>query len=141
MGKIIRAVAGVLYDKSCHEVLITSRPEGRVYAGYWEFPGGKIEADEDPLDALKRELLEEVGLVVNKATCSHLTTMITEYPHGTVYLDVFVISNWSGEATNLEQQSLHWQRLSEPCMKQPLLITTDNILKLLQQYVKLKFGK
>lgn len=141
MGKIIRAVAGVLYDKKHHSVLITSRPQGKVYEGYWEFPGGKIEVGEAPLDALARELLEEIGVVVNKDACSQLTTLTTEYPHGTVSLAVFVISNWSGDAANLEQQSLHWHNLNESCAQQPLLITTDNILKLLQQHVKLKFGK
>lgn len=87
--------------------LLASRPTGKPYAGYWEFPGGKIEADESPLQALSRELDEELGITLEKAT--PWLTRIFSYPHATVRLRFYRVTNWQGELVPREQQQLIWQ--------------------------------
>jgi len=126
---IIRAVAGVL--KLGDHVLMASRPEGKIHAGSWEFPGGKLEQNETAVAALVRELNEEVGVAVDEDDCEHLTYIVQDYPHGQVQLDVVIVYKWQNEARALEGQGMHWHDLTTPCMQEPLLITTQKILDLL----------
>ncbi len=126
---IIRAVAGVL--KSGQKVLLASRPAGKIHAGSWEFPGGKLEAEETAAMALVRELYEEVGVTAKETDCEHLTYIVQDYSHGQVQLDVMVVHQWQGEPQALEQQGMHWQDLNLKCHEEPLLITTQKILDLL----------
>ncbi|MGH8403076.1 MAG: Nudix family hydrolase [Gammaproteobacteria bacterium] len=103
--KTTHVVAAVLKDQQ-GRVLINQRPEGKPWAGYWEFPGGKIEAGETPLAALKRELLEELGLTVCDAKpWIHLSH---GYPEYRVELDVWRVQRYSGELRARENQSLAW---------------------------------
>ena len=74
---------GVLIKPS-GQFLLTSRPAGKVYEGYWEFPGGKLEAGETVFDALKRELLEELGIVI--AAAQPWKVELIDYPHALVRL-------------------------------------------------------
>lgn len=129
MGKIIKAVAGVLVNGS--HVLMASRPEGKVYAGSWEFPGGKLESGESAVNALVRELYEEINVAVDAKDCTPLTFITQEYAHGLVHLDVVLVKKWQGEVAAIEGQGLHWQDLTKPCQEEPLLITTQKILDLL----------
>jgi 8-oxo-dGTP diphosphatase len=133
MGKIIHAVAGVLLDKD--QVLISSRPEGKVYAGYWEFPGGKLEVNEDAICAVIRELYEEVGVSVKRQDCEIIARLNQEYEHGLVYLDVVLVRAWIGIAQGIEKQEIFWHNLHNSCLKEPRLVTTDKILNLLKQYI------
>jgi 8-oxo-dGTP diphosphatase len=94
------------------EFLLAQRPEGKPYSGYWEFPGGKIEADEDPRAALVRELEEELGIKVTAAT-PWITRMYT-YTHATVRLHFWRVSAWTGEPRPLEDQDIRWQRVGAP---------------------------
>lgn len=87
--------------------LLTCRPEGKPYAGYWEFPGGKIEAGEAPLHALDRELQEELGIQIQQAT--PWITRVFTYTHATVRLHFFRINQWHGEPWGREHQQLSWQ--------------------------------
>lgn len=128
---IIKAVAGVL--KRGSQVLMASRPIGKIHAGSWEFPGGKIEANESVATALTRELKEEVGVIAVEKDCEHLTYIVQDYPHGQVQLDVMLVHQWTGEPIALENQGMHWQDLNLPCTLQPLLITTQKILYLIVQ--------
>jgi len=104
--KITHVAAGILI-KPDGSFLLGSRPEGKPYAGYWEFPGGKLEAGETPLDALKRELHEEMGIAVTEADPWMVQTFT--YPHAKVRLNFFKVTGWTGEPHPHEGQSFAWQ--------------------------------
>lgn len=133
MVKVIKACLGILIrDK---QILITSRPEGKVMAGYWEFPGGKIEAGEDYTNALQRELFEELAIESDITQFEHLGTVEHQYPHGLAQLDVVLVTSWSGEITPCEKQLLHWHDLAHEVAVAPLLPTTVAVLDLLTTYL------
>jgi 8-oxo-dGTP diphosphatase len=129
MVKIIRAVAGVLQFNS--HVLIASRPAGKTHAFNWEFPGGKLEEGETAVDALIRELKEEIDINVSFTDCIPITFLTQSYAHGDVQLDVLKVIKWQGEPRALEGQEIYWQDITKPCTKHPLLITTQLILDIL----------
>jgi 8-oxo-dGTP diphosphatase len=108
--ELILVAAGVLRDAS-GRVLITQRRDGKHAAGFWEFPGGKIQAGESPLQALCRELAEEIGIQVSAAT--PLMTFRHSYPERVVELHVFEVSHYSGEPRGLEGQPLRWVTVAE----------------------------
>ena len=89
-------------------VLLARRPAGKVYAGYWEFPGGKVEPDEPVIDALKREIHEELGVAIGRA--HPWITRVFVYPHATVRLHFHRVTSWSGELRALEHEAIAWQR-------------------------------
>jgi len=91
--------------------LLAERPVGKVYAGYWEFPGGKVEAGETPLQGLARELQEEIGIEIE--TAFPWLTQVFTYPHATVRLHFFRVTAWHGEPHGRENQRLAWQRSDE----------------------------
>ncbi|WP_269530935.1 Nudix family hydrolase [Chitinimonas sp. BJYL2] len=104
--KITHVAAGVLVRPD-GQFLLGSRPEGKAYAGWWEFPGGKIESGETPRQALDRELHEEMGISV---TAAHPWLVQTfTYPHATVRLNFFKVTAWEGELHSREAQSFAWQ--------------------------------
>jgi 8-oxo-dGTP diphosphatase len=100
----VHAVAGLIMRDG--KLLMAERPEGKPYSGYWEFPGGKIEDDEDVGTAIKRELHEELGIEVTNAEpwFEHLHA----YPDKTVFLELWLIKEFSGEPQGLENQQLRW---------------------------------
>ena len=98
---VVDVAVGVLIRPS-GDFLLTTRPVGKVYAGYWEFPGGKLEAGETVLQALRRELQEELGLTIADAT-QWKTTMV-DYPHALVLLNFCKVLNWSGDLQMREAQ-------------------------------------
>jgi 8-oxo-dGTP diphosphatase len=89
------------------DVLLGQRPPGKPYDGYWEFPGGKVEAGEAIIDALKREFVEELGVRIVSATewcgVEHV------YEHAHVRLHFFISREWIGEPQSLEGQAFAWQ--------------------------------
>lgn len=97
--------AGVLRDVH-GRVLIAQRPAGVHLAGLWEFPGGKVEKDETIVDALHRELFEEIGIRVVK--CRTLIEVEHCYPERIVRLHVFLVSQWLGRPEGREAQALRW---------------------------------
>jgi 8-oxo-dGTP diphosphatase len=101
----IEVVAGALFDAT-GRVLIAQRPAGKALAGRWEFPGGKLHAGEEPYDALVRELREELGVEV--AAARRLLRYSHPYPERVVWLDLWVVSEWSGEPHGLDGQALRW---------------------------------
>lgn len=112
----VHAVVGIL--KNNNRILIAQRPEGKAYGGYWEFPGGKIEANERPIDALKRELQEELGIEVTET--EPWFEHIHVYPDKTVLLDIWLVRDYKGRATSNEGQALKWANFAE-IMALPLL--------------------
>jgi len=95
-------VAGILLQGD--RMLIAERPVGKPYAGYWEFPGGKIEANESARAALARELHEELGIEVIAAR--HLFNHTYTYPDKTVSLEVWLVNEFRGEPEGKENQEL-----------------------------------
>ena len=100
-------VAAAVLQRPDGAFLLAQRPAGKVYAGYWEFPGGKIEPGEAADKALARELREELGIEIGEAF--PWITRVYAYPHGTVRLQFFRIESWSGEPHPLEDQAISWQ--------------------------------
>lgn len=105
--------------------LLTSRPTGKAYAGYWEFPGGKLEADETVEEALRRELHEEIGITIHDCTLWKIERI--DYPHALVQLNFCKVTQWTGELQMLESQSFVWQQL--PVTVQPVLPGTVPVLQ------------
>jgi 8-oxo-dGTP diphosphatase len=105
----VAVVVGIL--KRGGRFLVAERPVGKPYSGYWEFPGGKIEPDESPLNALKRELEEEIGITVVQAT--HWQSIDHVYPDKTVHLSLWWVDDYRGEPHSKENQTLHFASLAE----------------------------
>lgn len=125
---LIEVAVGVLIRQD-GEFLLTSRPLGKVYQGYWEFPGGKQESGETVEQALRRELLEELGLVIGPALPWKEATV--DYPHALVHLNFCKVYQWSGELQMREAQSFSWQRL--PVQVAPVLPGTLPVLQWLAE--------
>lgn len=124
---VTEVVAAVLIQPD-GRVLLAQRPPGKVYAGYWEFPGGKVEPGEALEAALARELHEELGIVVSRA--SRWITRVFEYPHASVRLNFFRLFEWHGEPHPHEGQVFSWQ-LPGAVEVTPLLPANLPILKAL----------
>ena len=120
---VVQVAVGVLV-RGDGAFLLTSRPAGKPYAGYWEFPGGKLEAGEDVRAALQRELHEELGVQVLSAHAWH--DEMVDYPHALVHLHFWIVSAWEGELRMLEGQTFSWQQL--PVDLEPILPGTIPVL-------------
>jgi len=120
----VDVAVGVLID-GADNFLLTSRPEGKVYAGYWEFPGGKLEAGETVEQALRRELHEELGITIGAAEPWRIE--LVDYPHARVRLHFCKVREWQGAFEMREQQAMAWQRL--PVTVQPVLPGTVPVLQ------------
>ena len=121
--KTIDVAVGVLI-KSNGDFLLTSRPPGKVYGGYWEFPGGKLEAGETVEQALRRELTEEIGITIGSARPWKVE--VVDYPHALVRLNFCKVFDWTGELHMHEGQSFAWQSL--PVTVTPVLPGTVPVL-------------
>ncbi|MDR2852786.1 MAG: NUDIX domain-containing protein, partial [Burkholderiaceae bacterium] len=115
---IVEVAVGVLLDAH-GQFLLTSRPEGKVYAGYWEFPGGKIEAGETVEQALIRELREELGIEALPAAIARWREQRVDYPHALVRLHFCRVTGWRGALQMREGQRHAWSRL--PVTLAPIL--------------------
>ncbi|MCC6868283.1 MAG: Nudix family hydrolase [Burkholderiales bacterium] len=105
-GAVVRVAAAVLLRPD-GRVLLAQRPPGKPYAGYWEFPGGKLEPDETPRAALDRELAEELGIAVIHASPWFVQEFV--YPHAHVELHFFRVDAWRGELVGHDGQAFAWQ--------------------------------
>ena len=125
---MVEVAVGVLMQAD-GSFLLTSRPVGKPYAGYWEFPGGKLEAGESIEEALSRELNEELGLTMGEAKAWKVE--VVDYPHALVRLHFFKVTQWSGELQMKEQQSYAWSVL--PVGVSPILPGALPVLEWLEQ--------
>lgn len=106
VGKTVEVAAAVL-QRPDGSFLLAQRPADKIWAGYWEFPGGKVEAGESARDALVRELREELGIEV--VTAYPWLTRLFTYPHATVRLSFFRVTEWEGVMHPHEGQQFSWQ--------------------------------
>jgi 8-oxo-dGTP diphosphatase len=120
----VDVAVGVLIDAQ-GRFLLTSRPVGKVYAGHWEFPGGKLEAGESVEQALRRELIEEIGIHIGPVHPWKVALM--DYEHARVRLHFCKVFEWTGEFEMREQQAMAWQTL--PVQVQPVLPGTLPVLR------------
>ncbi len=125
MSKRIEVAAAVI-ERPDGAFLMASRPPGKVYAGWWEFPGGKVEAGESARHALTRELREELGIEVEEAW--PWLNRSFDYPHAAVMLHFFRVTRWRGEPHPHEGQTLAWTRAETPDVA-PILPANGPILK------------
>ncbi len=122
-------VAAAVITRDDGRFLLAQRPAGKVYAGYWEFPGGKIESGESPLAALQRELHEELGIDVERAY--PWITRDYDYPHAAVRLRFFRVTGWHGEPHGKEAQSFAWESARDVSVS-PLLPANGPVLSALE---------
>lgn len=121
---VVDVAVGVLIRPDGH-FLLTSRPVGKVYAGYWEFPGGKLEAGETVAQALLRELHEELGITIGPAMPWRVE--MVDYPHALVRLNFCKVFSWRGDLQMREAQLFAWQQL--PVQVAPVLPGTVPVLQ------------
>lgn len=119
-------VAAAIVERADGRVLLAERPAGKPWAGYWEFPGGKIERGETPHAALARELHEELGIEVDAAT--PWITFVYDYPERSVRLHFFRVPRWHGEPHGREGQRLAWE-LPGSVQVAPLLPANEKVLR------------
>ncbi|HSQ71023.1 MAG TPA: NUDIX domain-containing protein [Rubrivivax sp.] len=120
----VDVAVGVLIDGQ-GRFLLTTRPPGKVYAGYWEFPGGKVEAGESIEQALRRELHEELGITI--AAAQPWQVELVDYPHALVRLHFRKVFAWQGDFEMREGQTMAWQQL--PVQVAPVLPGTVPVLR------------
>ena len=121
-------VAVAVLIRADGRALLARRPAGKVYAGYWEFPGGKVEAGEPVIEALKREIREELGVAIERAY--PWITRVFVYPHATVRLHFHRVVAWRGEPRALEHEAIAWQR-PEAAEVAPMLPANGPVLRAL----------
>lgn len=121
---VVDVAVGVLIRPD-GDFLLTSRPAGKVYAGYWEFPGGKLEVGETVEQALQRELHEELGITIGPARAWKVA--MVDYPHALVRLNFCKVFSFTGDLQMREAQSFSWQRL--PVHVIPVLPGTVPVLQ------------
>ena len=119
----VDVAVGVLIDGD-DRFLLTSRPDGKVYAGHWEFPGGKLEAGESVEQALRRELHEELGITIGAP--QPWKTTLHDSAHALVRLHFCKVFAWRGAFEMREGQRMAWQTL--PATVAPLLPGTLPVL-------------
>lgn len=124
---IVEVVAAVILRPN-GQFLLTRRPGGKIYSGYWEFPGGKVEKNESLQHALERELWEELGIQIRQA--HPWITRIFTYSHATVRLHFFRVVEWIGKLSPRERQGLFWQ-LPHQVTVSPILPANGPILQAL----------
>lgn len=122
----IDVAVGILIQSN-GEVLLAQRPEGKPYAGYWEFPGGKVEPGEPIVHALKREFVEELGVEILSAEPWCCVEYV--YPHAHVRLHFYLSRAWTGTPQSLEGQALAWQGVVK---LEPLLPATIPLIQWLE---------
>ena len=102
----IKKIVLAIIENEKHEILIAKRKLAVDQSCLWELPGGKIEKNETPFEAMQREVKEEVALTVELA--EHLLNFTHEYPDRTLLFDVFYVKTYEGQAIGAEGQEIRW---------------------------------
>lgn len=102
---MLHVVVGILFNRD-QQVLIALRQAHQSKGGFWEFPGGKVEAGESAYQSLCREFQEEIGITVLAAL--PFTQVSFDYPDKTVLLDTWRITHFEGDAIGAEGQLIRW---------------------------------
>jgi len=122
-------IAVGIIRNSANKYLVSRRSEIGLHAGKWEFPGGKVERGESVVQALNRELAEELGIIVSES--SPLLKLDFDYPQRQVRLDVWMIDNYDGQVIANEGQRLCWLGLDQ-IEKLELLEANHSIIEALK---------
>jgi len=132
MTKVVEVAAAILLREidGNTEFLLAQRPRGKVYSGYWEFPGGKVEPGESLRQALLRELQEELGIKIDRAW-PWLSCEFT-YPHARVRLKFFRVTSWHGEILPIEHSGFVWMKIGDSAPVSPVLPANGPILRALE---------
>ena len=125
----IQVVAAIIFNQH-GEILLSSRPDDKIFAGFWEFAGGKVEADETPFAALQRELLEETGLHIKKA--QYWQTLTVERENAIIRVNFWRVAygEWQGKLQARENQQFAWQNPKNITVT-PILPSNQPILEAL----------
>lgn len=126
----IHAVVGVVFDQSQECIVISKRQPHQSFSGYWELPGGKIEPNESLADALKRELAEELDIVVTDLI--HLGTHTNYFKDYSVKVEVCKIISFSNFPIGKEGQEIRWIGLDRVLDVEPLLPGSEEIINLIK---------
>ena len=109
----LHVVAAVIFNATGDAILLARRPSNKHQGDKWEFPGGKVEASESAEFALSRELEEELGIRADVAAMAPFVEVRHRYPDKNIFLDVWRVSDFSGEAYGREGQAVRWFALHE----------------------------
>lgn len=135
-GVITNVSAAIFLRKeqnSSHEILLALRAKQRIFGGYWEFPGGKIEEGETAIDALKREIKEELNIRIK--TLEFFDTLDFVYPHAHVRINFFLISKWRGVFMLREHDGIVWQDINK-ITQTPILPANDFLFVKLKEHLQ-----
>ena len=127
-------VSAVLLIDADGRILIAQRPEGKAMAGYWEFPGGKVESGETPEYALIRELKEELGIMTGVDCLQPVTFASHSYDDFHLLMPLFACRTWKGTITGCEGQNIKWVHKND--LKNKNLLPADiPLIPLIHQLV------
>ena len=132
--RLVLVSAAVLIDPD-QNILVSERPLTKSWAGYWEFPGGKIELDETPEQALIRELHEELGITVQPHHLTPLTFVSFDYAKFHLLMPLYAVREWQGLVRSKENQALQWVSL-EKLKKIQLLPADLPVISVVEQHLK-----
>jgi 8-oxo-dGTP diphosphatase len=132
--RLVLVSAAVLIDPD-QNILVSERPLTKSWAGYWEFPGGKIELDETPEQALIRELREELGITVKPQHLDPLTFVSFDYAKFHLLMPLYAVRQWQGVVSSKEAQALQWVSL-EKLKKIQLLPADLPVISVVERYLR-----
>ena len=126
----IQVVAAIIFNQN-GEILLSTRPDDKIFAGFWEFAGGKVENGETQFTALQRELAEEIGIHITAA--QYWQTLTVERENATIQVNFWRVENeqWQGKLQARENQQLAWQNPKNITVS-PILPSNQPILDALK---------